>query len=159
VHGTLARPAAEELIGGLEEAQRVFLTTWAAMAAGGVTAPEKFDSVLDPGPTAYLDVVTFRNGSAIRVSGVDATADPATLPIAVGWNWVSVGSDGTLNAGTVTTIHIATDRIILSVVATLVVDQPILFYLGTVTREYSVHNVSALYEGATAKWMRAEVTG
>ena len=103
--------------------------------------------------------MTLRIGGAIKVSGVDATADPATLPIAVGWNWVALGSDGTLNAGTVTTIHIPTDRIILNVAPTLVVDQPILFYLATVTREYSVHNISALYEGANAKWMRAEVTG
>lgn len=158
VAGSLSRPSAGELVGGLEDQQRIFLTRWDDLVAGGVTEPEKFDAVTDLGPSVYIDTVTTKAGNNITVGGVDATQPVSELPIGAGSRWVSSASDtGISYAGTVT--GFIAGRIYLSATPGLITEQKIVFYSLSEARELSCHNFQTVYERGRATWVRAEVTG
>ena len=158
LRGSLARPAAEELVGGLEEAQRVFTARWAEMVAGGVTDPEKYDGVTDPGPAAHLDTVAAEvSADEVTLCGLDAAG---SLPFAVGAQWTAYSTTTTdWQTGTVLAIDAGSSGSFeLSSSNAGLANQSIIIYPANV-REYSVHNVAVLYKGGAPAWVRAEVTG
>jgi hypothetical protein len=158
IRGTLSRPAEGELVGGLEEVQRVFLTTWPELLAGGVTLPDKFDGVTDPGPLAYVDAVTAKAGGWVSLSGIDDSLPMADQPFDGGWNWAATdGANGTHYTGTIFGIS-AGSGLGITPIPGAIVGQQITIWPAE-AREFSVHNVQIIREEGRPRWVRAEVTG
>lgn len=160
VAGTLARPAAEELIGGLDQQQRIFLAPWLDFVDGSTTEPEKYDGVIDPGPLAQLHTVA-EASPGLGLFSVKLADRDEDFPVVAGWRWTAYNLGASAwQTGTVDSVAAGTTGILdlLPFSSIGMVDSSILFYPEDV-REFSVHNISVLYSGAHPRWVRAEVTG
>ena len=158
LNGTLTRPSAAELVGGLDEQQNIFTGPWSDFLAAGVTTPTKFDGVTDPGPAALSELVAAEVGAdEIKLAGVDATG---AVSFAVGARWTAYNATAaSWQSGTVLAINPAgAGTIQLSSTSAGLLNQSILIYPAEV-QQFSAHNVAIVYAGRGPEFVRCEVTG